>query len=89
MQCHASNIYLATKKIKLHANQQKILLEKELNVESLNRKDSMSVFEERIQCCIFNSVYILGKGLNVVSLLEKGLNVVSLFEKRTQCRISI
>jgi len=28
--------------IKLHASQQKILLEKGLNVESLKRKDSMS-----------------------------------------------
>jgi len=34
--------YILQQGIKLHANQQKILLEKGLNVESLKRKDSMS-----------------------------------------------
>jgi len=34
MHCRAFNIYLSTRKIKLHANQQKILLEKGLSVVS-------------------------------------------------------
>jgi len=34
--CRAFNIYLSTRKIKLHANQQKILLEEGLNVVSLH-----------------------------------------------------
>jgi len=36
MHCRAFNIYLSTRKIKLHANQQKILLEEGLNVVSLH-----------------------------------------------------
>jgi len=34
MHCHASNIHLLTRKIKLNTNQQKILLEKGPNVVS-------------------------------------------------------
>jgi len=37
MKCHASNVYLAKKNIKLHANQQKILLEiEQLKLERLS-----------------------------------------------------
>jgi len=75
-------------RIKLHANQQKILLEKGLNVESLKRKDLMSYLYLMKELNVVYSVSLyLGEGLNVVSLLEKGLNVVSVFEERAQCCI--
>ena len=83
MHCHASNIHLA--RIKLHANQQKILFRKRTQGCILLEKGLkvISLFEERTRLYLHFSLY-LGKGLKVVSLLEKGLKVISLFEERTQ-----
>jgi len=54
MHCRASNIHLSTTKIKLHTNQQKILLEKGLNVVSPHFTTRMYNLSDIVQRFIQN-----------------------------------